>query len=593
VNSLIPFPVVIPLLCAALLTALRPIIRKAIADTIAITAATANTVICVLLVGLSRHDTLVYWFGNWRPRGGIALGISFTVDPVGAGIATVCSLLTVAALVFSLKYFESVGSLYHVLMLVFLAAMCGFSLTGDAFNMFVFFELMSASAFALCGYKTEEVESLQGATNFGITNTIGAFLSLDGIALLYARTGALNLAQIGRTIGSTADGLIIVAFLFLISGFLIKAAVVPFHLWLADAHAVAPTPVCILFSGVMVELGLYAVARVYWTVFEPSFVSSAVALKATLITIGVMTALVGAVMCFAQNHLKRLLAFSTISHMGLLFIGFGLLSPEGFGSLSIYFLGHSLVKAALFVATGILLHRFQTVNELELRGQCRVSPLTAGIFVIGGLALAGMPPFATFFGAAGIDAAAKAAGYWWVPIVSAIVAIGTGGAVLRCAARIFFGWGRGASRRTRSSHDDVEKASPISHVMTAPAIVLLLIAAIIGVSHSFRDAALRYAIRLQDAQAYAGHVLDGIPRPAVMAQSHDVSAGAVLQALGVTLAAIILAWFSLIPYSRRAPRMLRLPINGLRALHTGVVGDYVMWIVVGVGALGLIFMRIL
>src|SRR5436305_12636998 len=100
-----------------------------------------------------------------------------------------------AALVFSLRYFESVGPHYNVLMLVFLGAMCGFSLTGDLFNLFVFFELMSAAAFALCGYKVEAPESLQGALNFAVTNTIGAFLVLTGIALLYGKTGALNMAQ--------------------------------------------------------------------------------------------------------------------------------------------------------------------------------------------------------------------------------------------------------------------------------------------------------------------------------------------------------------------------------------------------------------
>src|SRR5213594_2623626 len=179
---------------------------------------------CALLAHLSANDNLVYWLGNWRPRNGIALGICFVVDPVGAGITTLCSLITLTALVFSTQYFESAGALYHVLVLIFLAAMCGFSLPGDAFNMFVFFELMSASAFTLCGYKTEECESLQGAANFGVTNTIGAFLVLDGIALVYARTGALNLAQISQSVGAAKiDGLLIVAFLFITGGFLIKA----------------------------------------------------------------------------------------------------------------------------------------------------------------------------------------------------------------------------------------------------------------------------------------------------------------------------------------------------------------------------------
>ena len=129
-------------------------------------------------------------------------------------------------------------------MLVFLAAMAGFCLSGDLFNLFVFFELMGAAAYALTGYKVEAQGPLEGALNFAVTNSVGAFLALTGLTLLYARTGALNLAQIGRALsGHPADGLVITAFVLLTAGLLIKGAVVPFHFWLDDAHAVAPTPV--------------------------------------------------------------------------------------------------------------------------------------------------------------------------------------------------------------------------------------------------------------------------------------------------------------------------------------------------------------
>src|SRR6185312_14167131 len=110
---------------------------------------------------------------------------------------------------------------------------------------------------------------LQGALNFAVTNTIGAFFILTGIAMLYARTGALNMAQIGEALaGQGADGLVVVSFTLMAVGFFVKAAVVPFHFWLADAYSVAPTPVCLLLSAAMSELGLYALARVYWTVFS-------------------------------------------------------------------------------------------------------------------------------------------------------------------------------------------------------------------------------------------------------------------------------------------------------------------------------------
>src|SRR5205823_11092377 len=136
---------------------------------------TAVTVLCLLLVLRSANHDLVYWFGGWRPRHGIAVGITFAVDPFGAGLAALAGTLMTAALVFSYRYFEEVGYLYYTLMLVFLGGLCGFALTGDLFNLFVFFELMGVAAYALTGYKVEQPGVLQGALNFAITNTIGAF----------------------------------------------------------------------------------------------------------------------------------------------------------------------------------------------------------------------------------------------------------------------------------------------------------------------------------------------------------------------------------------------------------------------------------
>src|SRR6202012_1386070 len=154
--------------------------------------------------------------------------------------------LTLLSLIFSWRLVESGSNHFQPLMLIFLAAMCGVSLTVDIFNLFVFFELMSTVAFALCGLKIDEPAPLQGSFNFAVTNTIAAFLVLTGIALLYSITGALNMAQSGLAIGMRHDPLVLFAFTLLTCGFFIKAAIVPFHLWLPDAHAVAPTPVCVL-----------------------------------------------------------------------------------------------------------------------------------------------------------------------------------------------------------------------------------------------------------------------------------------------------------------------------------------------------------
>ncbi len=193
-------PVVIPLAVAALLAALGTFLPRRAADAIAIATSSAVMAICVLLTIRAREEILVYWFGGWTPtpRSHFPVGISFMIDPIGAGLASLVALLFVAAFTFSWSYFESVKAFYHVLMLVFLGAMCGLCLTGDLFNLFVWFELMTAAGVALCGYKSEESQPLQGALNFAVTNTIGAFLSLTGVALLYAFTGSLNMSEVAE-----------------------------------------------------------------------------------------------------------------------------------------------------------------------------------------------------------------------------------------------------------------------------------------------------------------------------------------------------------------------------------------------------------
>src|SRR5213082_275472 len=220
-----------------------------------------------------------------------------------------------------------------------------------------------------------------------------------GVALLYAHTGALNMAQVGAALdGHHADPLVLVAMSLLFIGFLTKAAAVPVHFWLAYAHAVAPAPVCVLFSGVMVELGIYAVARVYWTIFAGPLAPHAEELRAILIALGTVTAVWGAVMCFAQRHIKRLLAFSTISHVGMFVCGIGLLSAKGLAAVAVYVVGHGLTKAALFILTGVLLHRFATIDEFDLHGKGRCLPFTGVLFAIGGLLLAAIPVVTVFFG---------------------------------------------------------------------------------------------------------------------------------------------------------------------------------------------------
>jgi multicomponent Na+:H+ antiporter subunit D len=163
VSLLVPLVVAVPLLAAAALAALGHFAPPRFDNVVAILVAAAVTVLCVLLVFQSDDETIQYWFGGWEPRHGIAIGISFSVDPLAAGIAALIGALSTAALIVCWDYFDRrVPQHFHLLMLVFLAAMVGFVLSSDLFNMFVFFELMSVAAFALAGYKVDEAEAIEG-----------------------------------------------------------------------------------------------------------------------------------------------------------------------------------------------------------------------------------------------------------------------------------------------------------------------------------------------------------------------------------------------------------------------------------------------
>ena len=599
-THLTALPVAVPFLLAPLLVATGRFRIRFVHDSLGATGALAVCVLCIVLAAQAARQPFAYWMGGWHPSGGITIGISFSVDPLGAGLAAFSALLVLGALVYSWRYFDAVDGLYHALMLLFMAGMVGFCLTGDLFNLIVFFELMSAAAYALTAYRIEERGPIQGAINFAISNSVAGYAMFVGLGLLYARTGALNLAQIGVALDlHGADPLVIVAMVLLFCGFLTKAACVPLHFWLADAHAVAPAPVCVLFSGGMVELGVYAVARLYWQVFAGVLAPHAGGVRGLFVALGVVTALLGAGMCVVQRHIKRLLAFSTISHVGMFVCAFALLDAHALAGAAIWIVGHGLTKAALFMLAGVLLHRFATIDEFELRGRGCGLPLTGVLFAAGALLLAELPPFTAFQGKSLVEAAASEHGYAFLIPVFIIASALTGGAVLRVSGRVFLGWGapEGSAPGQAAAAQETEGEERAPRDRTPPLMVLvpaILLAAalVLGLVPEAVDAVQRQAARFTDHAAYGVWVLGGhgVPWP------HVSIAGTSAQdlELGVlTLAGVIaVAGLGLFggPVAEIIPRTLRRAtrsgVRAVRVLHSGHVGDYIAWWTSGVALIG-------
>ena len=454
--TLVPLPVAMPLAVAAFLLAFSKKLPTRMPDVLGIVTAAATVVVGVLLVRASAGGPINYWFAHWSQIGNQVVGIRFVVDMASATVATLVGLLFTATLVFAWGFFEEVHAHFHVLMLIFMAGMCGFCLSGDLFNMFVWFELMSVAGFAATGYALRS-SAIAGALNFTVVNTVGAYVFLAGIALVYGQIGALDLQALGA--GVTArpgDPVAILGFVLIATALLTKAAQVPFQMWLGDAHAVAPSPVSVIFSGAMVSIALFGLAKIGMRVFGGA--SEIVAgIRTVFLGVGLTSAVVGAVLALAQRHIKRLLAFSTISHAGIMLAGLSLLSRDGVAGLLAYLAGHGMVKGAMFMVAGFVAAKCGGIDEIALRGRGRQYWPVGVIMLVGGLLLAGLPIGAMHEGHALIDLGAEAMGRHWIAVPILFSAALTGAAVLRVAGRIFVGWGEvagheqhGRRRRSRS-----------------------------------------------------------------------------------------------------------------------------------------------
>ncbi|GGW10969.1 cation:proton antiporter [Streptomyces capoamus] len=577
-HHLIPLLAAVPLFGAALLVATGRRLSRAAAEITGFVFSGGTAALALVLL-LNSAPPMTEWVGGWLPVDAESVGILVVGDGPALGMAALASLLTLAALAYSWRYFdqpprERTGS-FTALMLVFQGAMCGFAVAGDLFNAFVFFELMSVVAYALTGYRIDEAKAVQGALAFGVVNSLGAYAMLMGIALLYARTGELAMAKIGRGLDAAAgpggpDALVLASFVLVLTGLLVKATAVPFHFWLPDAHAVAPTPVCMLLSGVMVELGSYGVWRVYGTVFAGPGGIPAADLTRALVTLGTLTAVTGAVMCWYQRHIKRLLACSTVAHTGLFLVGLGVLTPEGDDGVALYLLGHAGVKAALFACAGVLLDRFGSVDEHALHGRARRLRATGVMFAVGAAALAGLPPFGTALGKAVAEEAVGGPLTAVYVVVSAI----TGGAVLRVTARVFLGLGprpQEAEYEISGSDEEPETSGRLRRIpdtMTTVPAVLLAASLAVGVVPGFGALVAR---SVNEAGSGGAH-----------ASVHWTGHGLLLDAASTVLAAALAGLAVTRPRRAAAPDRAA----PLRRLQSGHVGDYVAWLLVGAAFLG-------
>jgi multicomponent Na+:H+ antiporter subunit D len=313
-------------------------------------------------------------------------------------------------------------------------------------------------------------------------------------------------------------------------------------------------------------------------------------IKALFLGLGIATALVGAIMAYAQRHLKRLLAFSTVSHSGMFVAAIGLFDASAAAAAALFVIAHGLIKSALFVCAGNYLNRFRSLDEQVLGGKGKQTPLNSALFIIGGLALAGMPPFAISAAKVLYDAAMKDHALFSIAAVMAFASAIDAGAVLRAGLHVTFGIGKGQitgySPREEEPECDGPRLESTPWTMLAVPLALLAIAIWAGMSGNLWHGIERAAHAFVNREYYFSAVLRNVHRALPLAPSEPRTAQDIAINLSVTAAAVIAAFLGL--FRDHVPQMLS-PIFGpplklLRGLHSGIFTDYVAYMVFGVAA---------
>ncbi len=340
----------------------------------------------------------VYEIGKWAIKP-IPLGIVFTFDNLSLLMVLVINLLSFACSLYSITYLDNYTARWKfwTLFLLMVAGLNGVAITGDLFNLFVFIEISAISSYALVAFGVEK-EDLEASFKYQIIGEIAGLTILLAIALIYAKTSTLNMADIANTFAKESKGPL---FWFIISlltfGFLIKSALFPFHFWLPDAHSQAPAPISAMLSGIFIKVvGVYALSRLIFNIFGLNRLNASHYFNLLLI-LGIFSIVIAGFIALKQENYKRLLAYSTISQVGYIFVGLGLANFWSItGALSLIF-AHALGKGLLFLTAGPVEKEAGSLDIHLLSNFKKRMSFYGIVYTLGALSLAGIPPFLGFF----------------------------------------------------------------------------------------------------------------------------------------------------------------------------------------------------
>ncbi|MFP3953063.1 MAG: complex I subunit 5 family protein [Candidatus Acetothermia bacterium] len=452
-----------PLALAFLVPVVRYVSQGAV-KWIPVFALSFNFIGSVLLIPSTLDEAVVTEIGGFS----VPLCINLVAGPLGTILSSFIALIGLLVAIYSFGYIkEGPTARYYTLFLLLLVGATGIVLTGDVFNLFVFFEILCISSYSLVAYLGDK-SGVEASFKYLVQGSVGSSLLLLGIGLLYGQYGTLNMGDLAGRIGGVGSPSVFVPMMLMVTGLGVEAAIFPLNAWLPDAHSSAPSSISAVLSGIAISVGLYAVARVIFTVFGGAVILQALAV------IGLMTLLIGELSAFSQDDIKRLLAYSSIGQMGLIALGFGIATGEGVSGGLFQLISHGLSKALLFLSVGYMIYRVGSKRISSLRGSWKRTPVAALGFAVGAFSLIGLPPFIGFPGKFLIVRAALLRGDLFYTVLVAFLLFATlveAGYFLKIVQVIFF--------TEREGSSPGKEIVPVSGLI--PIVVLMILILLVGV----------------------------------------------------------------------------------------------------------------
>lgn len=462
ISVLTPLPVLLPLLgaAAALLVGGRhPRIQRTL-SILVLSSVLAVSVALLVLADADGADAISV--GGWP----VPLGVVLVVDRLSALMLVVAATVALGVLVFAVGQGAADGdeetpiSIFHPTFLVLIAGVANAFLAGDLFNLYVGFEILLTASYVLLTLGGSAPRIRAGIT-YIVVSLLSSILFLAAIALVYAATGTVNMAQLAVRLQELPDGTQLLLQSMLLIAFCIKAAVFPLSAWLPDSYPTAPAPVTAVFAGLLTKVGVYAVIRTQTLLFPGG------ALDDVLMWAALATMVIGILGAVAQTDIRRILSFTLVSHIGYMIFGISLASQAGLAGAIFYVVHHIAIQTTLFLVAGLVERQGGSTSVDRLGGLATASPVLAVLYFVPAMNLAGIPPFSGFIGKLGLMEAGISDG-GWLPVVLVAGGAVTSLLTLLAISRV---WTRAFWRpRAQAPEDDTfEAAAQDSGPELAPA----------------------------------------------------------------------------------------------------------------------------